>query len=317
MKFVPDKIGRKLGEQGLLASEKAPKVLFVGGVAGMVGTTVLACRATLKLEETLGDIERDKHQAQQAHEMVNNPEYEGEATYSDEEYKRDLYIISIRGMAKVARLYAPALVAGGLSVAALTKSHYILKDRNLALTAAYTALDGAFTAYRERVVDRFGEEVDQELQYESELVEVVNEETGEVESHLMVTDAPGSAYARFYDEHSSRNWSPDPDINMLFLRNVQNYCNDRLRSRGHLFLNEVYDELGLSHTKAGSIVGWRWNQESGDDYVDFGIWDGEHGVVSDFFNGREGAILLDFNVDGLIYDKIEQGVGIEMKGGRR
>jgi hypothetical protein len=306
MKFVPDAIGRKLGEQGLLASEKAPKILFVGGVVGMVGSTVLACRATLKLEGVLEEIERDKDQAEQVKAAVDSVggKTEGGQTYTDKEYKRDLYIISVRGVGKIVRLYAPAVLIGGASVAALTKSHTILQDRNLALTAAYAAVDGAFNRYRERVIDRFGQEVDDELRYDSEEIEIVDEETGEVTTTVVATGAPGSPYARWYDEFSSRNWSQDPDVNILFLRTVQNYANDLLAARGHLFLNEVYSELCLSHTPAGSQVGWRFNKGSGDDRVDFGIWDGARDVQKEFFNGREGAILLDFNVDGVMWDKI-------------
>jgi hypothetical protein len=308
MKFVPNAIGRKLGEQGLLASEQAPKALFVGGVVGMVGSTVLACHATLKLSDTLSEIEAEKAKHEEAKAHVEAPEYQGELTYPDREYRKDLAVISIKGAGRIARLYAPSVLLGGASIFALTKSHNLLQDRNLALTAAYAAVDSAFNNYRERVVDRFGEEVDQELRYDSERIDEVDEETGEITSRLAVTDGPGSAYARFYDEVSSRNWSPDPDVNVIFLRTVQNWSNDRLRARGHLFLNEVFSELGLSHTHAGAVVGWRWNKNSGDDFVDFGIWDSGRETVIDFFNGREGAILLDFNVDGVIYDKIDQGI---------
>jgi hypothetical protein len=316
MKLVPDAIGRRIGETNLLASEHAPKALFVGGVVGMVGSTVLACRATLKLESVLDEIEHNKAQAEQAKELVNDERYTGDKTYTEKEYKKDLTIITVRGIGSIARLYAPAVLLGGASIFALSKSHSILQDRNLALTAAYAAIDGAFARYRERVVDRFGEEVDQELVYESEEVNEVNEETGELASRIIATDAPGSPYKRFYDQDSSRNWSQDPQMNMLFLRTVQNWCNDRLKARGHLFLNEVYQELGLSHTPPGAVVGWRWNKGSGDDYVDFGIWDTSREGVNDFFNGREGAILLDFNVDGVIWDKIDSGVGLEMQGRR-
>jgi hypothetical protein len=317
MRFIPDAIGRRIGEQQLLASEHAPKVLFVGGVVGMVGSTVLACRATLKLEEVLDEVEADKSKAEQVHDLVNDSNYEGEQTYTDEELQKDVRIITMRGAASVAKLYAPAVLLGGVSIFALSKSHNILQDRNLALTAAYAAVDGAFIRYRERVVDRFGEEVDDELRYESEQVDILDPETGEVNSRLVATDAPGSAYARFYDQDSSANWSPDPQINLLFLKTVQNYCNDRLRAKGHIFLNEVYDQLGLSHTPAGSQVGWRWNVGSGDDYVDFGCWDTSREGVNEFFNGREGSILLDFNVDGVIWDKIGGGIGIEMQKRRR
>lgn len=306
MNFIPTAISRKIAEQGLVASENAPKVLFVGGVVGMVGSTVLACRATLKLEEVLDQVEDDKAQAEQALEVVNAPDYTGEATYSMKEYQKDLHLIKVRGVAHVVKLYAPSVILGAASVAALTKSHNILKDRNLALAAAYTAVDSAFSRYRERVVEMFGEEMDHDIYYETESVDVVDEATGEVTTVTRAIDAPGSVYARFYDEESSRNWSENPDVNMAFLRSAQNFVNDRLRMRGHVFLNEVYDELGLSHTKPGAIVGWRWNKDSGDDYIDFGIWDTDKEVVLDFFNGREGAILLDFNVDGVIYDKIEE-----------
>jgi hypothetical protein len=318
MKFVPDAIGRKLGEQQLLAAEHAPKILFVGGVVGMVGSTVLACRATLKLDEVLDQIEGDKAKAEQAKELVDSGALESEQTYTNEEYTKDLRIITIRGVGRIARLYTPAVLLGGASIFALTKSHTILQERNVALTAAYVAVDAAFQNYRERVIDRFGQEVDDELRYDSEEIEVVDEETGEITSKVVATGAPGSAYARFYDEDSSRNWSVDPDMNMLFLRNVQNYCNDQLRANGHIFLNEVYAQLGLSHTPAGAIVGWRWNKGSGDDKVDFGIWDNSREGVKEFFNGREGAVLLDFNVDGPIWDKIgDDGVGIEMRDKKR
>ncbi|HYQ97482.1 MAG TPA: DUF6353 family protein, partial [Candidatus Nitrosocosmicus sp.] len=210
------------------------------------------------------------------------------------------------GVGKVVKLYAPSVVLGAVSIAALTKSHNILKDRNLALTAAYVALDSAFSHYRERVIDRYGEDVDRDLRYDSEEVDFLDEETGKITPATVATGTPGAPYARFFDSESSRNWSVDPDINLLFLRNVQNYMNDRLRSRGHVFLNEVYDELGLAHTEPGAVVGWRWNKGSGDDYIDFGCWDANSQLIRDFFNGREGAILLDFNVDGVIYDKLDE-----------
>lgn len=306
MKFIPDAIGRKFAEQGLLASQNSPQILFGAGVVGMVGSTILACRATLKLEDVLDAIETDKSKAKQVKELVETGQTPEGTTYTENEYRKDLAVISIRGVGSIVRLYAPSVLLGAASIAALTKSHTLLKDRNLALTAAYAAVEGAFNRYRERVIDRYGEDVDREIRYESEQIDIIDEETGKLISTTRVTDAPGSAYARFYDSVSSHNWSPDPDINLLFLRSVQNYCNDRLKARGHIFLNEVYDELGLSHTKAGSVVGWRWNKNSGDDFVDFGIWDGTQEVVNDFFNGREGAILLDFNVDGVIYDKLDE-----------
>jgi hypothetical protein len=307
VKFIPSSLSRAIASKQLLANEHAPKALFVGGVVGMVGSTVLACRATLQVSDVLERIEAEKRQHADIKSVVDDPVYTGSETYSDEEYASDLKKISIRGVLQVAKLYLPSVVLGGVSIAALTKSHNLLKDRNLALTAAYAALDRAFDNYRGRVIEKYGEDADRELRYDSEKGEFIDPETGKVTEGDIYTDAPGSAYARWYDELSAKNWSPDPDINLVVLRNVQNYMNDRLKARGHVFLNEVFSELGLSHTKAGAIVGWRYNKGSGDDYIDFGLYEGANDGVLELFNGREGAILLDFNVDGVIYDKLETG----------
>ncbi len=306
MKFIPDAIARKVAQQQFLASKNSPQILFGVGVIGMVGSTVLACRATLKLEEVLDSIERDKHKAASAKELVDSGVTSDHISYTENEYRKDLTIIAVRGIGSIVKLYTPSVLLGGVSIACLTKSHTILKERNLALTAAYAVVEGAFTRYRERVIDRYGEEVDRDLRYDVEDVDIIDPDSGKLISTTQVIDGPGSAYARFYDEISSTNWSSNPDINHYFLRTVQSYCNDRLKARGHVFLNEVYDELGLSHTKAGAIVGWRWLKGSGDDHIDFGIWDGTHETVNEFFNGREGSILLDFNVDGVIYDKLDE-----------
>lgn len=311
MKFkVPRAISRLVAQKELLASDKAPKVLFVGGVVGMVGSTVLACRATLKLEDVLDQMQRDREQAKDVKRHIDGGAHSegstGRVTYTDAEYRRDLSIIASRGVGNVIRLYGPSILLGTVSIAALTKSHNLLQERNVALIAAYTAVDSAFHRYRERVIDRYGEQADRELRFETEEVDILDEETGEIVTTTRITDAPGSPYSRFYAEWSSRNWSPDPDINLMFLSTQQNWLNDRLRTRGHVFLNEVYDVLGLAHTRAGSQVGWRWRKDSGDDFIDFGIWDGVNEAVNDFFHGTEGEILLDFNVDGIIWDKIDE-----------
>ena len=86
----------------------------------------------------------------------------------------------------------------------------------------------------------------------------------------------------------------------MFLKQQQSYANDLLKSRGHLFLNEVYDLLGIQRTKAGNIVGWIYDEKNpvGDNFVDFGIYDINRPKNRDFVNGYERTIILDFNVDG-------------------
>ena len=309
MKFIPNAIGRKVAERALLAEKHSPTILFGAGVVSMVGSTVLACRATLKLDEVFTAIEEDKRKAVLAKNKVAAGEAPEGVTYTEQEFKQDNMLILIQGGAKIAKLYAPSLILGGVGIACLTKSHKILLDRNTALTAAYIAVDKAFHAYRERVVDRYGEDTDREFRYGSEQVDIINEETGKVTSTVRVEPGEPSGYARWFDEENA-NWNAPPmeEYNWLWLRTQQNWANDMLRARGHLFLNEVYSMIGMSHTSAGSIVGWVYdrNNERGDNFVDFGCWGKDDGQPLDFFNGREGAILLDFNVDGTIWDLIDK-----------
>lgn len=311
MKFIPHAVSRKIAETGLLARKNSPTILLGAGVVSMVGSTVLACRATLKLEEVLDEIDKDKKLAHSVKAQVDAGEVRTGVTYTDEEVKQDTTIILVRGAFKIVKLYAPAVILGGVGVACLTKSHMILKDRNAALTAAYVAVNTAFNAYRERVVERYGEETDRELRYGAEEVTVIDDETGKVFNEVRADPGEPSGYARWFDEENG-NWNAPAfdNHNWLWLRTQQNWANDMLRSRGHLFLNEVYSMIGLSHTSAGSIVGWVWDRDNdrGDNYVDFGCWD-ENGQGHRFFegmNGREHAILLDFNVDGPIWDLIDQ-----------
>jgi hypothetical protein len=294
--------------QALLAQKHSPTILFGVGVVSMVGSTVLACRATLKLDEVLSHIESEKSKAQQVKDLVEAEEYTGEETYTDSEMKRDLSIIIVRGTVQVVKLYGPAVILGGIGVVCLTKSHRILMDRNAALTAAFVAVDRAFKQYRERVIDRYGEETDRDLRYDYEEVDVIDEETGKVTAQYQVTEGEHGLYSRWFDSENG-NWNQGPfdERNWLWLRTQQNWANDMLKSRGHLFLNEVYSMLGLAHTSPGAIVGWvyRRDNERGDNYVDFGCWD-QHNDPERFFNGRDGAILLDFNVDGSIWDLMDE-----------
>lgn len=291
MKFVPNAASRRVAHQMLLAKKNSPGLLFGVGVVSMVGSTVLACRATLKLEEVVEKAQTDLNTAR----TLEHREY------SDHDRQKDTAIIYTRAVVGVARLYAPAFLLGAAGVACLTKSHNILNERNLALTAAYAAVDRAFNEYRGRVVEKYGEDQDREFRFATEEVEIIDDR-GRQSTVLMPGPDSASMYARFFDEYSP-NWSKEPEYNLLFLRCQQNYANDLLRSRGHIFLNEAYDLLGLERSRAGAVVGWVVH-EGGDNYIDFGIFDGDSRNSRDFVNGREGSILLDFNVDGIIYDKI-------------
>jgi hypothetical protein len=188
MKFIPDAIRRTIANQALLSKKNAPTILFGTGIASMVGSTVLACRATLKVEGVLAEIEHNKQKTVTAKEYIESGEASEGLTYTDSELRKDLAIIYTRGAVKMVKLYAPAAILGGIGVVCLTKSHQILKERNMALTAAYIAVDTAFKRYRERVVDRYGEETDRDLRYDNEDVDIIDDETGKLVSTSKVVE---------------------------------------------------------------------------------------------------------------------------------
>ena len=295
---ISNAVTNKIGRQGLIIQKHSPGLLFGAGVVGMIGTVVLASRATLKLDALLEDAQQKKTEVI---EKVH-PNYE------DIDRKRDLTVVYTQMAIQVCKLYGPALIVGVASVAALTGSHHILNNRVVGLTAAYNVLDKGFKEYRSRVVSELGTEKDAEFRYGTEEVEVIEEgENGKkvIKTVQQIKGKP-SIYARYFDEHSTQ-WDRTPAYNQMFLRSQQSYANDLLNARGHVFLNEIYDMLGLSRTKEGAVVGWvkgGLSGYTGDGYIDFGVFQGDVFQAMQFVNGEEKSVLLDFNVDGLIYDKI-------------
>ena len=184
-----------------------------------------------------------------------------------------------------------------------------MSKRNVALAGAYKLMETGFKDYRKRLVEEYGEDVDFQFKngIKNESVTIIEEDEDgkkkKVKKTIQVADPnQHSVYSRFFDE-SCVNWEKNPEFNLTFLTCQQNYANNLLQAKGHVFLNEVYDMLGLPRSSAGAIVGWVLSKE-GDNFVDFGIYDLQSESARDFVNGYERTILLDFNVDGVIYDKI-------------
>lgn len=315
---IMNNITRTLNKAAFKFKKHSPEILVVAGVVGVVGSTVMACKATTKVNDILDDTKDQLDKIHEAGERLENGETlmlkDGEE-YTVEQNKKDLTIVYAQTALKFVKLYAPSVIIGGLSITAILAGHNITRKRNIALAAAYTAVDKSFKEYRGRVVERFGEALDKELKYgikSKEVDEVVTNEDGTesvVKKTVDVVDATNpmnvSEYARFFDDGCA-GWTKDPEYNLMFLRDQQRYANDLLKSKGHLFLNEVYDLLGIPRTKAGQIVGWIYDEKhpNGDNFVDFGIYDTNKTANRDFVNGYERTILLDFNVDGNIWDQM-------------
>jgi hypothetical protein len=291
------KVPEVMARNALLVQKGSPGLLLGAGIVGMVGSTVLACRATLKMNALM---EETKEKLDIARTLEHSE-------YTEKDRSRDISLIYFQSGVKVVKLYAPSVVVGVISIALLRKSHNILSQRNAALTAAYAAIEKGFKEYRARVIEKYGEEADRDLRYGSQKVQIVDPETNKKKTVTRVgTDEP-SIYARFFDK-TSDNWSKEPEYNFIFLKAQQNYANDLLHARGHVFLNDVYDMLGMERSQAGAVVGWLLTRNgTTDNFITFGVFDEKSEKARDFVNGFEGSILLDFNVDGVIYDQIEHG----------
>ena len=303
------KIGLATSRAALKLKKHSPEILVVAGVAGVVASTVMACKATTKIDSIL---ENTKNKVDAIHEGMETGEING-VEYTEEDGKKDLAIVYGKSAIEFGKLYGPAVLVGAVSITCIVASHHILRKRNIAIAAAYATVDKGFKEYRGRVVERFGKELDHELKHNikaREIEEKVVDDKGEekiVKKTVQTADInTHSAYDRFFDE-TCTGWTRNAEDNLTFLLCQQNWANERLHSKGHLSLNDVYEQLGMQKSKAGQVTGWVYDPkdpELADTYIDFGIYDLYDEKKRDFVNGYEKSILLSFNPTGNILEYI-------------
>lgn len=294
---MPDGISRAFHNVGFKIKKHSPELLIAGGIIGGVTAAVMACKATLKVDEVT-----EEHYAKidRIHEAADNGVTAAGEEYTAEDAKKDTTIVYVQTGVEFAKLYAPAVVLGAVSITAILAGHNIMNKRNAALAAACTAVENSFKEYRGRVVDRFGESLDRELKYciqTKEYEEItVNEDGSESveKKQVEVMTSVCSPFAVFFDE-ACIGWTKDPEYNKVFLIDQQRYLTDRLRRNGTVTLNEAYDAIGVPRTKAGFVWVWKYRPErpAEENYVDLGIFDGNREKNRDFVNGYERSILLD------------------------
>lgn len=321
-------VGRTISKVGFKMKKHSPEILVVAGVVGTVVSTVMACKATTKLDAVLEnakfEMDAVKKAAEKGEVEIRNEETQEVelVEYTEQDYKKDLAITVAKNGLSVAKLYAPSVVLGVASITCILASNNILRKRSAAIAAAYATIEKSFGTYRKNVVDRFGAEVDKQLKYNlkaTEVEEVVTDENGKestVKKAVYVVN-PGdiSGYARFFERYTTDkdgevvrnpNWEPNNEYNLMFIKAQERHANDLLKAKGFLFLNDVYEMLGLPVSKEGQIVGWVYDKDKeceGDGFVSFGLYN-DNLSYSDYVNGYDPAILLDFNVDGDIWSKM-------------
>lgn len=284
---------RTLGKTKMFVGTNAPHILMGAGVVGVIATNVLVARAALKTQGIPTEI-------QATAETVNEREVDKNFTQQDK--VKQVGQVYIRGGMMLGKIWWPAVVVGGGSIACLIVSHKIMMKRNTALMGAYIALDAAYKAYRRRIALELGEERELELYSSPRTMTVHDDEAGTACEIIDFDSDMPSPYARFFDE-TSVNHSKTPEYNLMFLRSQERWANDRLRAYGFVFLNEVYDALGLERSQVGQFVGWKHDaaeNKTGDGFITFGLYSIGDESSRAFVNLLEHTVLLDFNVDGPI-----------------
>lgn len=302
---MKEQITKVVVRAGMQIKKYSPEVLMVTGVASIVGGTIIACKATLKAEGVMYEHQKKLEEVEDAVDMG----MEEKIDYTPEDAAKDKTILSVQTGVKLAKVYAPGAGLVVFGLACILSSHGIMRKRNVALLGAYKMAEETFANYRNRVREELGEEKDRHFRYGTKLETIdditFDEKTGKdktMKKKVEVMDPNGlSQYARFFDE-SCPDWNKEASYNFHFLKCQQSYMNDKLHANGHVFLNEVYDSIGVPRTPEGQLVGWVLGK--GDDFIDFGLFDREKQQVRDFVNGYERSILLDFNVAGVVYDLI-------------
>lgn len=318
MKFkLPANVTRALSRTGLQLKKHSPEIMVIAGVAGTVVTTVMACKATTKVNTIL---EEAKHDIEGIHKVLETPElnkkYEDKfgEKYTVEQSKKDLTAVYVQTGLKFVKLYGPAVAVGTASIISILAGHNLLKKRYIASVAAYAAVNSDFKDYRKRVVDRFGKELDKELRYNikaKEVEEVVVNEDGTETVVKKTVDVinPNDVHSEFtfcFDELSDY-YQKDAEYNKMFLLRQQAWFNEKLKTNGYVYMNEVLEGIGLPRTKAGQVVGWVYDEENpvGDNYIDFNMFDANDPNKREFMNGHERAIWIDLNVDGNILELMQ------------
>lgn len=310
MNNVLNKLGAPINKFAFACKKHSPEILIVAGCVGVVTSTVMACKATTKLSTILDET---KDTAKLIHDKAEEAKTsELTIDYCDSDAQNDLRIIYTQATLKVAKLYAPAVILGTLSLASIVTSNTILRKRASALAAAYAAIDTSFKEYRGRVVDRFGAEVDHELRYniktkeiEKTIVDGKGKEKTVTETVKVADENLTSDYAVYFTKQTSAYCEDNWEYNMALLKARQAYYNTILPSKQVITLNEVLESLGMEPNKAGMVVGWMYDKDSAeaDNYIDFRIND----VYLENGDGTlQKTITLDFNVDGNIFNRLEK-----------
>ena len=302
MKINTKTLRKSFKKAQLTVRKHSPEILMVAGVIGTVAGAVMACKETLELEDVLDECKQEKMELEEQYAMCEE--------YSEDALKKDKVKLTIKQAAKIVKLYAPSVIMEVTSIGVIFASNDIMRKRNASMAAAYATLNSMYKRYRQNVIESYGEEVDKDMRFgvKHEKVTEVDEDGNKVKIDERIVDLDNTAlaisdYSRFFQAGCKGFDANNGRYNFLYLKGLQAMFNNQLIADGYVMLNDVYRELGFDTIPEGWSIGWVYDEENpiGDNYIDFGLYEARN-KNQRAANGWEPVILMDFNVDGNLYE---------------
>ena len=302
MKINTKTLRKSFKKAQLTVRKHSPEILMVAGVIGTVAGAVMACKETLELEDVLDECKQEKMELEEQYAMCEK--------YSEDALKKDQVKLTIKQVAKIVKLYAPSVIMEATSIGVIFASNDIMRKRNASMAAAYATLNSMYKRYRQNVIESYGEEVDKDMRFgvKHEKVTEIDEDGNKVKIDARIVDLDNTAlaisdYSRFFQAGCRGFDSSSGRYNILYLKGIQAMFNNKLIADGYVMLNDVYRELGFDTIPEGWSIGWVYDETNpiGDNYIDFGLYEARN-KNQRAVNDWEPVILMDFNVDGNLYE---------------
>lgn len=302
MKINTKTLRKSFKKAQLTVRKHSPEILMVAGVIGTVAGAVMACKETLELEDVLDECKQEKMELEEQYAMCEQ--------YSEDALKKDQVKLTIKQVAKIVKLYAPSVIMEATSIGVIFASNDIMRKRNASMAAAYATLNSMYKRYRQNVIESYGEEVDKDMRFgvKHEKVTEIDEDGNKVKVDARIVDLDNTAlaisdYSRFFQMGCKGFDASSGRYNLLYLKGIQAMFNNKLIADGYVMLNDVYRELGFDTIPEGWSIGWVYDEANpiGDNYIDFGLYEARN-KNQRAVNDWEPVILMDFNVDGNLYE---------------
>ena len=302
MKINTKTLRKSFKKVQLTVRKHSPEILMVAGVIGTVAGAVMACKETLELEDVLDECKQEKMELEEQYATCEE--------YSEDALKKDQVKLTIKQVAKIVKLYAPSVIMEATSIGVIFASNDIMRKRNASMAAAYATLNSMYKRYRQNVIESYGEEVDKDMRFgvKHEKVTEIDEDGNKVKIDARIVDLDNTAlaisdYSRFFQSGCKGFDASSGRYNLLYLKGIQAMFNNKLIADGYVMLNDVYRELGFDTIPEGWSIGWVYDEENpiGDNYIDFGLYEARN-KNQRAVNDWEPVILMDFNVDGNLYE---------------